>query len=468
MAEKNLIWLVFDSIRGDRTTIGGHSRNTTPELAEIGSQSDGVAGTCFAHGIWSQPSVASMMTGTYPSTHGSGSYNEVLPSQIPTVAERFSEEGYRTIGVSSNPYFSPTTGTERGFDRFDFVSGTELVREAGVSSVLSFLKNIRTFSGGFKPDKQKHTPDFLLNEIVKNRLDTVANDESPFFLAAHYYGAHHPYYPSPAFRGRFAGDLPIPADKAADIGFDESNNVYEKIAQRGFGSEADKEVVTAMYDAQIAQVDALVSRLRQYIQELGIDDETIVVITSDHGDLLGELGLVSHKLLLHDALIEVPIAVQGSEYLSQADLGLSQHADIMQTVLAELGIDTDGMQGIQLENSSRDMAVAQRGAETYQKTLDKVRTHTSGFDHDHIFGGFVTALRTEEWKYVSAEEETALYRLPTEDEDVKSNHPEVVDEFEGRLTEWRAQHGSMIGSEETAEFDETVEDLLTDLGYVVK
>lgn len=468
MARKNFIWLIFDSIRGDRTSVGGHDRETTPTLEAIGSRDDGLAGTCFSHAIWSQPSVASMMTGTSLSRHGSGSFNETLPEGLPTVADRLSAVGYRTVGVSSNPFFSSTTGLHRGFDRFDFVSGAGLAREAGARSLLSFLRNVRTFSGGFTLDKRKHTPDFLLNRIVADRIEQYTKQDSPLFLAAHYYGAHHPYYPSPAFRSAFTADLPMGADEATEVAFEHTTDVYSTIARGGFEDESVQRAIEAMYDAQVRQVDALVERLITFIERLGIGDDTILVVTSDHGDLLGELGLFSHKLLLHDALIEVPVAVRGSEYLAGSETGLAQHADIMQTILAELDADTTGMQGCRLDETPRRMAVAQRGGQTHEKTLDEVGEYAPGFGHEHVPSGFATALRTDDWKYISAADEARLYRLPVETEDVASDHPDVVGKFEARFEEWMDSHGEPVESTKSIEFDESVQEHLADLGYVVE
>lgn len=150
-----------------------------------------------------------MMTGTPLSVHGSAARNETLPEELPTVAERFADAGYRTVGVSSNPYFSPTTGTDRDFDCFDFVSGAELFKETGPKSVFSFIRNVRRFCGGFALKTQKHTPDYLINAIVPDRIESCADKFRLSFLAAHYSGVHHPYYPSPVFRKRFATDLSV-------------------------------------------------------------------------------------------------------------------------------------------------------------------------------------------------------------------------------------------------------------------
>ncbi|MHC3381347.1 sulfatase [Haloarcula sp. H-GB5] len=468
MGATNFVWLTFDSVRGDRTSIGGYDRETTPTLERIGRRDDGYAGSCFSHALWSQPSVASMMTGTYPSMHGLGSRNEVLPDSIPTVAERLSEAGFETIGVSANPFFSESTGTHRGFDRFDFVNGTELAREAGVRGSLSFVRNLRTFSGGFTLERQRHNPDYLLNEIVKDRLQDGAEGDDPFFLAAHYYGLHHPYFPSPKYRETFADDLPMSADEAAELALSNSRDVYERIAE---GPIDDPEAATAldnMYDAQVAQVDALVAGLLSYVDNLGLGDDTIVVITADHGDLLGELGLYSHKLVLHDALVQVPLAVRGSEAVVDAAMANAQHADVMQMILSELDVDTDGMHGAELTEGPRETVVAQRGDETREKTLSAVREFEPDYEHEHVLAGMVTMLRTDEWKFVTGTDGSMLYRLPDESEDVSDDYPGVVERFETTFDVWMDEHGQPLDSGDHREFDDDVKSQLADLGYVVE
>jgi uncharacterized sulfatase len=166
-------------------------------------------------------------------------------------------------------------------------------------------------------------------------------------------------------------------------------------------------------------------------------------------------------------LLDVPLAVLGSKRLSNADLGLAQHADVMETILAELGIDTDGMHGKRLDRTSRELAVAQRGDETYQKTISEIRKYDATFDHEHAFSGFVTAGRTENWKYVSGEQEAALYRLPTEDTDVTSRYPEIETRLAEQLDQWQHRHGGRIESDTRAEFDDEIQERLADLGYVV-
>lgn len=132
------------------------------------------------------------------------------------------------------------------------------------------------------------------------------------------------------------------------------------------------------------------------------------MITSDHGDLLVEFQLVSHKLVLHDALLEVPIVVRGSELLSVGDHSLAKHSDIKTTILSELGVNISEMNRTQLHEESRELAVALRGEKTRSKTFDEIRKYEPDFDHDHVPPGVVTARRSDKWKYVSNDEEASL------------------------------------------------------------
>ena len=422
--QKNIIWIVLDSIRADRTPFGNHSRRTMPALEEFASRPDALGSTCTSHGIWSLPSMASMMTGVWPSHHGAGLQNETLPTEFRTVADRLSERSYRTVGISRNSYFSSGTGLDRGFDEFDQVSIGDLFRQAGLSGTGAFLRNIRKYSGGMTAERRKHSPDFLLNEIIENRLQELADGDEPFALFGHYLGAHHPYYPSPVFRDEFEVPGPLSASEAAEVAFQTTSDIYPTIANPESVTDRDWEAIRTMYDALIRQTDSLIERLVRSIESSGLLEETILVITSDHGDLLGESNLISHKLLLHDALTQVPIVVHGSDRLRDIDTENVQHVDIMQTILEEVGASTEGMHGSTFPEFDRDYAVTQRGEQTAERTLGRVTEHEPEFSNDAVRRGLLTAIRQDGWKLVRGGGGSTLYRLPDEDTDVSSKFPE--------------------------------------------
>jgi uncharacterized sulfatase len=465
MSDPNLVWLVFDSIRGDRTTLGGHHRDTTPTLARLGSGADSVGTTCLAHAIWSQPSVASMLTGTPPSWHGAGLHNERLPTQLPTAPERLARVGYRTSGLSTNPFFSAETGCDRGFDEFDYFDVSEMVSRVGLPGLLRFGLNLRRFSGGFSPTKRKHSPDFLFNELVVDRLASLAEGDDPFFFFGHYHGVHHPYYPAPAYQSRFFDDRRT-ARRAAQFAFDHTTDVYDEIGAGCPYSEAEWDQLRRVYDAQVAQTDGLIDRLVRSLDALGLDENTILVITADHGDLLGEHNLLSHKLVPHDALLRVPLVIRNAPSLVDVDYTNVQHTDVMQALLAELGADTEGMCGRPLRGDGPDFAVAQRGAQTRERTLAKIRETVPDFDHPQAQAGLVSVFRTADWKYSRGSDQAFLYRLPDESTDLAAAEPARAAAFEDRLDAWLEENGQPVFTEETAEFDATIKDRLSDLGYV--
>jgi uncharacterized sulfatase len=465
---KNIVWITLDSIRADRTPFGDHSLDTMPVLDEFASRPNTVGTTCTAHGIWSLPSVASMMTGLWPSRHGTGLHNEVLPSEITTVPERLSAASYRTVGISQNSYFSPETGLGRGFDEFHHPGIKDLFGEAGISGTLSFLKNIRRYSGGLTTEKRRHSPDYLLNEFLKDKLQSLASGDQPFALFAHYSGAHHPYSPSPAFRDSFELPKSMTPEDVIELSFEVTSDPYTTMAEPGSVTDEEWDAIRALYDGLLKQVDSLMGRIIETLDSCGLTEDTIVVFTSDHGDLLGEQGFLSHKLFLHDSLIQVPVVVHGSERVAGADHDNLQHIDIVQTILDEVGASTDGMHGDTLPGASRGFTISQRGAETADKTLDRVREHNPNFDHDKIQLGLLTALRSDGWKTIRGEKETVLYELPDEAVDRSSDYPEQTDQHSAQIEAWLEEFGEPLFSDEQADFSDEVEDRLADLGYIVQ
>lgn len=468
MTRPSVVWVTIDSVRADHTSLCGYRRETTPNLrAFAGEDGSHSFERCFAHGIWSLPSVASIFTGRYPSRHGVGLWNEVVPESVRTVPEMLSANGWRTAGVSVNSFFSPSTGLDRGFDSFTKVSRSDLLSSVGVRGALKYATVGRKYSGGLTRDLRKHYPDYIVQEVVKERLDELASGESPFFLAAHYQGAHHPYYPSMHFARAFADEYDVPPADAREIAFERTTDVYAEIAKGCPYSETEWDALVGMYDGLVRQSDALVGELLDYVDsELG--DDVIVVVTSDHGDLLGEYGLLSHKLVVHDAVSRVPLVVSGVDGLSDATGGLVQHVDVMQTLLAELGLSSDALHGEDLRTERRERAVTQRGEETCRKTLEKVREYEPNYRNEHVHESMLTALRGEQYKYLESGDTERLYELPDETRDVSQAHPDVRDQFESELSAWFEEYGDPVEADSDAEFSEATRERLRQLGYVVE
>lgn len=151
MGGRSVIWITLESIRQDRTTIGGYERDTTPNLEAIAS--DGVAfDDCYSHDIWTRSSTASILTGYAPSAHRAWSTGAKLPTEIQTIPEAFQHAGYQTACISPNANISASTGLDRGFDDFHYLSKSAITDEVGYSSLVKWVLNYRTHTGGFTLD----------------------------------------------------------------------------------------------------------------------------------------------------------------------------------------------------------------------------------------------------------------------------------------------------------------------------
>lgn len=167
----NVVWVTLDSVRRDRTTIGGHDRDTTPALERLATSAEGQAfDNCIAHSNWTLASSAATLTGTYPSHNTFGMGGEFVPDNLSTVADLFKKKGYGNACLSRNAHVSDATGINRSFDQFEWLSSSTLLEVAGPRSLGKYLINIRRHSAGFTTDTAKHATLFLMNDIAKRWL----------------------------------------------------------------------------------------------------------------------------------------------------------------------------------------------------------------------------------------------------------------------------------------------------------
>ena len=457
----NLIWITLDSLRYDHTTMAGYRRNTTPNLKRIATRPDGrTFSECIAHGNWTLSSSASILTGTYPSHHTVGPEGSKLPDRLDTVAELLGERGYHTACLSENSHVSDATGLNRGFDRYGWLSSSTLLQTAGLGSIAKYLLNIRTHSAGLTTDASKHSTPFLVNDIATRWLEDL-REEEPFFFYLHYNEPHRPYYPPLSYLDRYTDDIDASASEAAEISMRVHENLYEIVANGCELSEREWEALYAMYDAEIAYTDAFVGELFDHVRSLDLDD-TVFVITGDHGELFGECGMLAHKLCLHDAVINVPLVVHGPA----GDIGegdeLVQHADLMRTFIERVGGRTDQFQGIDLRSDRRPYAIAQRGSTSFDTILE----HNPEFDTSRYHETSLSCLRTGEYKYQTSGDRAELFDLPDEETDVSAAHPDLVESFDAELTDWLETKGRPVDAADRAEFTDAMQKQLRDLGYV--
>lgn len=168
----NIVVIVIDSVRYDHTSVGGYTRDTTPNIQRIADKDDSISfDNAIAHAKHTPKSVASILTGKYPAEHRINYESNTLKNKFKTVAEAFKHEGYETACISNNGWVSRETELARGFEDCTLLPKhpINIIKKFGIQNVLEFLLNIRNHSAGFQRDIHKHSGAFLLSKLVSEK-----------------------------------------------------------------------------------------------------------------------------------------------------------------------------------------------------------------------------------------------------------------------------------------------------------
>ena len=308
----NLLWVVWDTVRADRTGLYGHDAPTTPRL-DAWAAGGRVFEDVVSPAGYTLPSHASMFTGLLPSEHCTNNDNQRLDDGFETLAERLAVAGWRTFLFSANPHISasPSRNLAQGFATTEhpwserWIEAArrltdEKVDPADRSSELAG----RLESGALTAWNLKASGE-LAQDAVLSWLES-GDSARPWFVFVNYMEAHRPLIPPRAYREL----LMEPATVARSYTVDRS---WLPMWEYTFGlrdyTRAELATTRATYDAAIRQLDDLFANLLEALDAQGYLDDTVVVLTADHGELLGEHHMLDHQYALHEPLLRVPLVV---------------------------------------------------------------------------------------------------------------------------------------------------------------
>lgn len=457
----NVLWITLDSVRQDHTTMSGYHRDTTPNIQRLAAHPSGEAADhCISMSRTSGLSVPSILSGLYPSQHGMYYTDQKsYPADLPTVAERFSNVGYRTMAVSNNTYMSEATNLDRGFEQFTLLRKDPkgLLETAGLKTTVKYLLNLRRHSAGISRNKTAHSGGYIITDIASRQLREHINDEEPFFMYIHYNETHSAYCPPLPYRDQFVDELSLSIDEAIELAQYVHHNPAEVIANGCDLSEEELTALKALYDAEIFYTDKLVGKL---IDGLSNREETIIVVTADHGEAFGEWGMISHKYILHNCLINVPLVINGVDGLDLS--GPVQHCDVMRTLLDIAGADTEDIMGVDLRSQSRRYAISQDTSHSMKELVSL----NPEFEKNRYCTSRSTTVQDTKYKYLSCKSRSNLFRLPDECEDISEKRPSVAGAMADYLSTWGENHGTLVSGNPSDEVDEDLRRRLRDLGYL--
>jgi len=312
----DVLLIVMDTTRADFAPAPPGSRSPTPALERLAHE--GVRFTnAFSTSCWTLPAHGSLFTGLLPSEHGATWATEHLSPDVPTLAERFRSAGWRTAAFSANPWITPEFGFGRGFERYEIGDADRRPLRPWLLAVSrrgpwSAASTLFEDAGGLT----------LASEAL--RFLNAREDARPAFAFLNLLEPHLPYDPPGAALGSLEGSGwtrreldAIDQDRIVDL------------SPRAVRSARDMEGLRLLYAAEIAYDDGLVGRILSGLERAGRLDTTAIVVTSDHGENLGDHAPLDHQLGLWDSLVRIPLIVRAPAVpAGQIQSGLASLTDV--------------------------------------------------------------------------------------------------------------------------------------------
>ena len=272
----NVILISVDSLRADHLGTYGYSRATSPNIDALADESV-VFENAVSTTSWTLPAHVSMLTSRFSEAHGVTGAGDSLADSAITLSEVFQEDGYATAAVVSGPFLNRRFGFSQGFDVYD-------------DETVSFAEINDSHQGVTSP---------LTHQRALEILEDVAGE--PFFLFLHYWDVHYDYAPPSPYDEMFDPDY------SGDVSAD--NFIHNDEIHRGMDPR-DLEHVVALYDGEIAYTDFYLGELFAELETRDLWDNTVIVLTSDHGDEFFEHGNKGHRNTLYGELLNVPLIVK--------------------------------------------------------------------------------------------------------------------------------------------------------------
>jgi arylsulfatase A-like enzyme len=416
MAKKkdNVILLGVDSLWADHMSCYGYHRLTTPHLDRFAAQGVLFERNYSPH-IPTTPAYATMLTGMDTFSHEVVAlrHQGPLTERVRTLPEILREAGYNTtcVGFSGNP-------SSRGFDTYLNFSGWG--------------------SWADRPSRKAEN----LNDVALPELDRLAKEDAPFFLFLRHMDPHSPYLPPEPFEHLFYDADPCDPSKTSMKPVMEFKPFCDYFATWMPPGITDAEYVIAQYDGAVAYMDACIERIFVRLEQLGLAENTVVVINGDHGETLYDHECYFDHHGLYDCTLHVPLLMRHPS-LPQGKrvLGYTLHHDLVPSVLDVLGIEVpdafDGRSVLPLVRGERPT----NHADFYITECTWMRKH---------------GWRTPEWKLIVALEpdfhfkpEVELYNLiedPNEDRNVAAEQPGIVAALRARMDAWIARRQEATGN----------------------
>lgn len=335
--QPNILWICTDQQRYDTIYALNNPHIHTPNLDRLCQE-----GTAFTHAYCQSPvctpSRASFLTGRYPSTiHVNRNGNAHFPHHVPLITKRLADAGY-DCGLAGKLHIASAWNgeeerTEDGYRRFWYSHGpaqgigrgnqyTEWLTAQGISLDEVFTRKADGSYGQYRPDAlpQYHQTTWCADRAIEFMHE---KREGPWLMSVNFFDPHAPFDPPASYTERYDPQaLPRPLFQASDL--DVQARLQTVYFQRNANPPDDQmQAIIAAYYGMIELIDEQLGRMLQALEETGQRENTLVIFMSDHGEMLGDHGLLLKGCRFYEGLVRVPLILR---WPGEIPAGLVSHA----------------------------------------------------------------------------------------------------------------------------------------------
>jgi arylsulfatase A-like enzyme len=478
-AAPNVLLIVWDTVRADHMSAYGYNKPTTPRIAAWSKQ--GVRyDRAVSAGVWTLPSHASLFTGLPERAHGVNADYNWLDSEHLTVAEAMGSAGYDTWTFCANPYLAQDTNLLQGFEKKEFPWAPRWREkvEAHMKSKILLDDASTPVSPQFKGKGGSAGNKYLFKEAGPLASDALfewlgsrPESDRPFFAFVNYMEAHLPRIPRLESRQQVMNE----AEMARALQVEQSTTFFHEwmVGVRKY-DPLDLAAIAGVYDASLIDLDQATGLLLDELDRRGLAEDTIVILTSDHGEHLGDHDLLLHKYAVYNSLVRVPLLVVWKGHMSPQVI--TEPKSVSDVVLDALELGKVPVAAADLAklrgrpNEGFDGAVAEYGA-VADGSIDRMKRLHPEANTARLERKF-EAVESGPWKYIEASDGSReLFQVlddPNETRELGALHPAVVAELQRRLALWREKVPAYQATKEGEGHKRTGElkEGLEALGYV--
>ncbi|MCA9242791.1 MAG: sulfatase [Phycisphaerales bacterium] len=330
-ARRNVVIITLDSLRADHLHCMGYERETSPTMDRLAAE-----GVLFAGAVsttsWTLPSHAALFTALPNSVHGCDHYTRMLGPERLTLAEHMAAQGYQTAGFYSGPFLHPIFGVAQGFESYTNCGSESSYSDFDIGSKRDPMHLHLPSKDGIVAAHQVAHADITSPRIVERVKEWLDHRDAsrPFLMFVHMWDPHYEYIPPPPYDTRFG--------ETYDGGADFTEFWRMPTPARKYSAK-DVQHLRDLYDGEIAWTDAHIRMILDALATHAALDDTIIVVTADHGEQFLEHGHLGHHYSLFDEETRVPMIVWGPGVVPVASPGAQVTLmDVAPTVLDLLGL----------------------------------------------------------------------------------------------------------------------------------